>query len=66
MTAVVRAWWQSSGTRSSCYEPVAEEIRYIQGRRVRARKSHTKTTIARLHALGIRLKDLPRCRWNTT
>jgi len=44
-------------------EQTAKELQYTQARRVQARKGHTKATRRKLHAAGIRLTALIRCRW---
>jgi hypothetical protein len=46
-------------------EKTAEELQYTQARRAQARKSHTKATRRKLHAAGVRLTTLIRCRWPT-
>jgi hypothetical protein len=43
----------------------AEQIAYYQRRNATARRSHAKTTVLKLHALGIQISRLPICRWRT-
>jgi hypothetical protein len=40
------------------------QIAYYQRRNAAARRSHAKITVHKLHALGIQISGLPRCRWN--
>ena len=63
MSAVVRGLWLSGRCGTRLLEQVADELRYTQARRAQARKSHTKATRRKLHAAGVRLTALIRCRW---
>jgi hypothetical protein len=45
-------------------EQAAGELQYAQSRRAQARKSHTKATRKNLRAIGIRLTEVPRCKWD--
>ena len=46
-------------------EAAAKTIEYYQNRNAAARRSHTKTTLQKLHMRGVYVTDLPRCRWET-
>jgi hypothetical protein len=45
-------------------ERTGKRIARAQRRNAAARRSHTKRTKRRLHAIGIRLTGLPRCQWD--
>lgn len=67
MTALIRSWWDNDRRASDrLLEKTAKKISKAQRRKAQARKSHTKKTIRLLHAIGIRLTDLPRCHWGLT
>ena len=59
------AWFEAHslprGARWRRYQETAERIVYYQERNREARRSHTKTTLRRLHHMGIWLSDLPSC-----
>ncbi len=65
MSAVVRSLWLSGHCEARLLERTARELRHTQARRAQARKSHTKATRRKLHAAGVRLTTLIRCRWPT-
>jgi hypothetical protein len=65
MAVVVRSMWLSDCMSAWLLEHTAEELRYTQARRAQARKSHTKATRRKLHAAGVRLTAVTRCRWET-
>ena len=52
--------------RERLYQKIAKRIAYHQRRNARARVSHTKATIRKLHRHGIKLTGLPRCDENTS
>jgi len=67
MAALVRSWWDNDGPASDrLLEKTAKKISVLQRRKAQARKSHAKTTRRKLHRLGIRLTDLPKCGWGRT
>jgi hypothetical protein len=47
-------------------DQAVDEIAWAQTRNAQARKSHTKTTRAKLRRLGIKLTDIQRVPWNDT
>ena len=47
------------------YDQAVSQIAYYQQRNAAARRSHTKTTLKKLHKQGIYITDLPRCKWQT-
>jgi len=59
-------WWLNLRPSAKWLQRTAEKIRENQRRNAEARKSHTKRTIKRLHMLGIKLTETPRCRWGAT
>lgn len=61
--ALVRSWSLGRTAAQTQIEAAARQIDYYQQRNATARQSHTKTTVRKLHALGITLTELPRCRW---
>jgi uncharacterized protein YfaQ (DUF2300 family) len=63
--ALVRS--QPLGARAArlMIEAAAATIKYHQARNAAARRSHTKTTLHKLHEQGVYVTDLPRCRWET-
>lgn len=63
MSSVVRGLRLPGRCGARLLEQTAKELRYTQARRAQARKSHTKATRRKLHAAGVRLTALIRCRW---
>jgi len=61
--ALVRSWWLNSRASTALVEQTASTIQYTQQRNASARNSHTKRTRKRLRKIGIKLKDLIRCKW---
>ncbi len=55
------AWVQSRSLSRSAQYRAACTIHKMQSRNARARRSHRKKTLKKLHKLGIYLRDLPRC-----
>jgi hypothetical protein len=67
LAALIRSWWMTEAPATDRWlEKVAQRINQTQRRIAEARKSHTKTTIAKLHAVGIYLTQITRCSWNST
>lgn len=65
-SALVCSWWQPELTASSIIDEAARRIEYYQRRNAQARKSHTKTRIAKLESLGIDMNTVRRCEWDST
>ena len=61
--ALVRSWSLGRTAANVLFEAAAKQIAYYQQRIAAARRCHTKKTLRKLHALGIQLTDLPRCKW---
>lgn len=59
-------WWLNLRPPARLLERTCAEIERAQRRAVAARKGHTKRTRRRLRELGIKLGELPRCRWGST
>jgi hypothetical protein len=59
------AWFEAHclprSARLRRYQQAAERIAYHQLRNMEARRSHTKTTLRRLHRMNIWLSHLPSC-----
>ena len=66
ISAVIRCLWLDGRAKSAIYEQAATDIRWAQTRNPKARRSHSKTTRARLRSLGIKLSEVKRCRWNSS
>ena len=67
MAALVRSWdLPSPRAKEKVLAKAARKIQWAQRRNAQARKSHTKRTRQELRALGIKLTELKRCRWDTT
>lgn len=64
MAAVVRSWWLTGLIGERLVEQTATELHRTQARVLQAQASHTKATMQKLEALGIRLDELPRCAWD--
>lgn len=62
--ALVRSWSLGRTAAKTQIAAAAKQIEYYQQRNATTRRSHTKTTLRKLHALGITLTTLPRCRWS--
>ena len=61
--ALVQAWWLGRVLAARLLEHAAGKIEYQQGQNAKARRSHAKATRKRLRALGVRLGEVPRCKW---
>ena len=66
VAALIPCWWLSERPSQKRLERTSRKIERAQRRNAVARKCHTKRTRRRLHALGIKLTELPRCRWDST
>lgn len=60
-SAIVETLGMPPSARAQTLKRVAATINYHLRRNHQARKSHTKTTLACLHALGIDVEKLPSC-----
>jgi hypothetical protein len=63
VAALIRSWWLNSRASTALIEQTAKKIQYTQQRNATARKSHSKQTRKKLRKIGIKLKDLVRCKW---
>ena len=66
MAAVIRSWWLDDVAAKPLFEQAAKEIQHNQARNAQARTSHRKHTRRKLRALGIKLTEIKRCRWDTS
>ena len=66
VAALIPFWWLSLSPPRTLLERTAGEIERTQRRNALARRCQTKETRQRLHALGIKLTELPRCRWDSS
>ena len=66
IAALIPSWWLNQRPSKKLLEHTAEKIRYKQERNAMARKSHVKRKRRLLRKLGIKLTEIPRCRWQAT
>jgi hypothetical protein len=66
IAALIPSWWLNLCPPQELLERTSAEIERAQRRNAAARKGHTKRTRRRLRELGIKLTELPRCKWDTT
>ncbi len=66
VAALIPFWWLSPCPPKKLLERTWEEIERVQRRNALARRYHTQRTRRRLHALDIKLTELPRCRRDST
>ena len=66
VAALIPFWWLKLSPPKALLERTSAEIERAQRRNALARRCHTKRTHRRLHALGIKLTEVPRCRWGST
>ncbi len=64
-SAVVQSWWLPPEAAEELISNTAYKIQYYQRRNRRARKSHTKTRVAKLQEMGIDLATVHRCHWDS-
>jgi len=64
-TAIVQSWWLSPADGERLISSTAYRIQYYQRRNAQARKSHTKTRIGKLTAMGIEMKTINKCHSDT-
>ena len=64
--ALIPCWWLDQRPSAKLLVRTAEEIRQNQHKNAEARQSHIKRTRERLRELGIKLTEIPRCRWGAT
>jgi hypothetical protein len=66
IAALIPFWWLDLRPPMKLLERTSAEIERAQRRNALARRCHAKRTRRRLHALGIKLTEVPRCRWGPT
>jgi hypothetical protein len=66
VAALIPFWWLNPSPPKALLERTSAEIERAQRRNALARRCHTKRTRRRLHALGVKLTEVPRCRWGST
>ena len=66
VAALIPFWWLGLSPPKVVLERTSEESPRTQRRNALARRCHTKRTRRRRHALGIKLTEVPRCRWGPT
>jgi hypothetical protein len=64
--AIIAGLELSLPARDRLYQRIAKRIAYHQKRNARARVSHRRATIRKLHRNGFKLSGLPRCDENTS
>ena len=66
IAALIPSWWLGQRPSVKLLEKTAAKIGRTQQRNALTRKCHTKRTRKKLRQLGIRLTDIPRCKWDGT
>ena len=66
LAALVLTWWVCPDSVTSLIDQAAKQIQYYQKSNARAAESHTKTRLSTLDRLGIRLRRLPHCQWDSS
>ena len=66
VAALIPFWWLNLSPPKKLLERTSAEIERAQRRNAAARKCHTKRTRRRLRESGIKLTELPRCKWDAT
>jgi hypothetical protein len=64
-SSLVQSWWIEPLDAKSLIDATAYRLEYYQRRNAQARKSHTKTRIKKLLALGIDVNVVPKCQWDS-
>lgn len=64
-SSLVQSWWIEPLDAKSLIDATAYRLEYYQRRNAQARKSHTKTRIKKLLALGIDVDVIPKCQWDS-
>ena len=65
-SAIVQSWWLTPTDAERLINATAYRIEYYQRRNAQARKSHTRTRIARLESMGIDVDTMKHCEWDTS
>jgi SRSO17 transposase len=64
-SAMIQSWWLTPSDAERLISHTAYRLQYYQRRNAQARKSHTRTRIRKLEAMGISLDTIPKCKWDT-
>jgi hypothetical protein len=65
MSSLVQSWWLDPLNADALIENTAYRLQYYQRRNAQARKSHTKTRIRKLEAMGIDMSQVELCCWES-
>lgn len=65
-SAIVQSWWLTPTDAERLINSTANRIQYYQRRNAQARRSHTRTRIAKLAAAGINVAAMTQCAWDDT
>jgi SRSO17 transposase len=65
MSSLVQSWWLHPLNADALIENTAYRLQYYQRRNAQARKSHTKTRIRKLEAMGIDMSQVELCCWES-
>lgn len=65
-SAIVQSWWMTPADGERLIDSTARRLIYYQHRNAQARKSHTRTRIAKLESLGINVATMQQCDWDDT
>jgi SRSO17 transposase len=65
-SAIVQSWWMTPADGERLINSTAHRLQYYQRRNAQARKSHTRTRIAKLESMGIDVAAMSKCEWDDT
>jgi hypothetical protein len=60
---LVRSWWLNGRASPTLIELTADKIQHWQQRNAIARECHHKRTRKKLRKIGVKLKEIIRCKW---
>jgi len=62
---LVSPWARGDHCSQRCAEQIGARLALTQQRNAKAARSHQRRSIARLHAMGIKLKTIAECHWKS-
>lgn len=65
MSSLVQSWWLNRSGADALIDATASRLEYYQRRNAQARKSHTKTRVRKLEAMGIDMTHIAKCSWES-
>ena len=63
-SALIESWWLPKISPTSLIDDASFRIDYYQNRNAQARKSHTKTRVAKLEKEGVDMQSTKKCQWD--